>query len=290
MVHMNAHTVLNRQFFKDAIAEEQIIYSPLCLNPLMARMANEAGFGYGYLSGGALGFELAISEALLTVNEIREYARQIISRSKIGLIVDIGVGFGDPVHTWRAIRELEAVGATAVEIEDQVAPKRVHHHKGVEHLVSSQEMVEKIKEAVSAREDRNLQIIARTSAISNESMESALSRAKAYRAAGADVILLQPRDELEFEAIQSHLEPPLALISAPGRWPEKTLLESGFRLVFDPFTAQVASVQAIKTVFETVSRDGSLARLDAIMAEYRKLQDYAGLQSLYELEERTTEK
>ena len=107
-----------------------MIYAPLCLNPLMARIATEVGFKYGYLSGGALGFELAISEALLTVNEIREYARQIISRSEIGLIVDIGVGFGDPVHTWRAIRELEAVGATAVEIEDQVAPKRVHHHKG----------------------------------------------------------------------------------------------------------------------------------------------------------------
>ena len=290
MERMNGQITANRQFFKDSVAEEQMIYAPLCLNPLMARIATEVGFKYGYLSGGALGFELAISEALLTVNEIREYARQIISRSEIGLIVDIGVGFGDPVHTWRAIRELEAVGATAVEIEDQVAPKRVHHHKGVEHLVSSQDMIEKIKEAVSAREDRTFQIIARTSAISNESMESALSRAKEYREAGADVILLQPRDEQELEAIRSHLQPPLALISAPGRWPEETLLESGFRLMFDPFTAQVASVQAVKTVFETVSRHGSLAELDSMMNEYRKLQIYAGLESLYELEERTTEK
>ena len=121
-------------------------------------------------------------------------------------------------------------------------------------------------------------------------MESALSRAKEYREAGADVILLQPRDEQELEAIRSHLEPPLALISAPGRWPEETLLESGFRLMFDPFTAQVASVQAVKTVFETVSRRGSLAELDSMMSEYRKLQIYAGLESLYELEGRTTEK
>ena len=287
---MNGQITANRQFFKDSIAEEQIIYAPLCLNPLMGRIATEVGFKYGYLSGGALGFELAISEALLTVNEIRECARQIISRSEIGLIVDIGVGFGDPVHTWRAIRELEAVGATAVEIEDQVAPKRVHHHKGVEHLVSSQEMVEKIKEAVRAREDRTFQIIARTSAISNESMASALSRAKEYREAGADVILLQPRDEQELEAIRSHLQPPLALISAPGRWPEEMLLESGFRLMFDPFTAQVAQVQAVKTVFENVSRHGSLDELDSMMSEYRKLQIYAGLESLYELEERTTEK
>jgi len=104
------------------------------------------------------------------------------------------------------------------------------------------------------------------------------------------VILLQPRDEQELEAIRSHLQPPLALISAPGRWPEEMLLESGFRLMFDPFTAQVAQVQAVKTVFENVSRHGSLDELDSMMSEYRKLQIYAGLESLYELEERTTEK
>ena len=95
---------------------------PLCLDPLTARLAEQVGFRFGYLSGGALGYSYAVSEALLTLTEICEITRKITQRSGIGLIVDGGVGFGDAVHVTRAVWEIEAAGAVAIELEDQVAP------------------------------------------------------------------------------------------------------------------------------------------------------------------------
>ena len=128
------------------------VFAPVCLDPLMARTLEGLGYGAAYLSGGALGFQLAVSEALLTLTEMAEAARRITARSSIALIVDGGVGFGDAVHTSRAVAEIEATGAAAIELEDQVAPKRAHHHKGVEHLVSLETMVGKLEAAVAARD------------------------------------------------------------------------------------------------------------------------------------------
>lgn len=256
----------------------------------MARIAQETGFTCGYLSGGALGFELAVSEALLTITEVSSYARQITSRSDISLIVDAGVGFGDAVHAWRTCRDIEATGAVALEIEDQVSPKRVHHHKGVEHLVSMSEMEGKIRETVAARDDPNFTVIARTSAIANESINAAIRRANAYAGAGADVILLSPRSEEEIKLLGASISIPMAIIATPGKWRPDLLLENNFRLVLDPFSGQVTAIQAIQRAFAEAYRGNSLTNLDSLMDTYKTLQIHAGLQELYEIEERTTEK
>ena len=124
-----------RTRFKAALAGPDPVFAPLCLDPLAARLASDAGFAAGYLSGGALGFQYAVGEALLSYTEIADVARRITARSDLPLIIDGGVGFGDAVHTARATALFEATGAVAVEYEDQVAPKRLHHHIGVEHLV-----------------------------------------------------------------------------------------------------------------------------------------------------------
>ena len=145
-----------RARFSAAIAGDHPIFAPLCPDPLNARLVESLGFGAGYLSGGALGFQYAVGEALLTPTEIADAAHRITARSALPLIIDGGVGFGDPVHTARAAALFEATGAVAVEFEDQVAPKRLHHHIGIEHLVPTQEMVDKITAAVGARTDSRL--------------------------------------------------------------------------------------------------------------------------------------
>ncbi|MEL7209859.1 MAG: isocitrate lyase/phosphoenolpyruvate mutase family protein, partial [Actinomycetota bacterium] len=104
---------------------------PLALDPLAARQCAAVGFDAVYLSGGALGYAYAVSEALLTLTEICDVAARITRRCDLPLIVDGGVGFGDAVHLTRAIWDVEATGAAAIEIEDQVAPKRVSHHRGI---------------------------------------------------------------------------------------------------------------------------------------------------------------
>ena len=103
---MNARTTLRQR-----LEQGPPVLAPVCLDPLAARLIEQLGFGAGYLSGGALGFSLAVSEALLTVTEIATATRQITQRSALPLIVDIGVGFGDAVHVSRTIREAEAAGA-----------------------------------------------------------------------------------------------------------------------------------------------------------------------------------
>ena len=91
-----------RTQFRQALAGPEPVFAPLCLDPLTARMVEQAGFGGGYLSGGALGFQYAVGEALLTLTEVADAARRITSRSDLPLIVDGGIGFGDAVHMARA--------------------------------------------------------------------------------------------------------------------------------------------------------------------------------------------
>ena len=133
------------------------------------------------------------------------------------LIVDGGVGFGDAVHLTRAIREIESAGGAAIEIEDQVSPKRAHHHKGVEFLEPLEVMVDKVREAaVGARSDPDFLIIARTGAVRNESFESAIERSLAYREAGADVLMIFPTDDEQIAQAGELLGGPLAIMGAGG--------------------------------------------------------------------------
>ncbi|MBO0893226.1 MAG: isocitrate lyase/phosphoenolpyruvate mutase family protein, partial [Acidimicrobiales bacterium] len=250
----------------------------------------ELGFDTAYLSGGALGYSLAVSEALLTVSELAAAVSAITKRSGISMVADIGVGFGDPVHVARAVWELEAAGAAAVEVEDQVAPKRVSHHRGIEHLVPTSDMVAKIRTAVASRRDPDLLVIARTGAIRHEGFEAALERGRAFFAAGADLVLLSPQADEEWRTATKELPGPVAVLSrldarSPAEW-----RELGYALVLDPFTGQVVAFDAIQRAYRAQHEGRSLERsreeLDAV---YRRLPAVAGLEPLYDIERATTE-
>src|SRR5829696_3585913 len=131
---------------------DELVVAPLALDALSAALAKRTGFYAVYLGGGGLGYARGVSEALLTATELAEATRAICERVDVAVVVDGGVGFGDAVHMARTIRLIEQAGAAAIEIEDQVAPKRAHHHKGIEHLVTTDEMAGKIAAAVDARQ------------------------------------------------------------------------------------------------------------------------------------------
>src|SRR5262245_26659995 len=120
------------------------ITAPLVLNPLMARMAESAGFPAGYLGGGATGFLKVALEANLNLTEMCQAAIDIHAVSALPLILDGACGFGDPMHMHRTIGMTEAAGFAAIEIEDQLMPKRAHHHIGIEHMIPQELMVAKI--------------------------------------------------------------------------------------------------------------------------------------------------
>lgn len=274
-----------------ALRDADTVIAPLCLTPLQARLTESLGFRAGYLSGGALGYELAVSEALLTLSELAEAARRITARSGLPLIVDGGVGFGDPVHMVRTIREIEAAGAAGIEIEDQVAPKRVSHHRGIEHLVSTGAMEDRIRAAVDARRDPDFVIVARTGAVRNESFDAAIERCVAYGEAGADLVMLMPSNEEEWTQAAHRIPVPLATIAAMDARSPEIWRSLGWRLVIDPFTAHTVAVDAMRTAYAAFQRDGDTGvPLAQRFAVYREFSDLAGLGEFYDLEDRTTER
>ncbi|MFV0525587.1 MAG: oxaloacetate decarboxylase [Acidimicrobiales bacterium] len=280
--------------FRHALAGPRPVVAPLCLDPLDACLIEEAGFEAGYLSGGALGFRYAVGEALLTMTEIAAAARRITARSDLALIVDGGVGFGDAVHTARATAEFEATGAVAVELEDQVAPKRLHHHVGVEHLVDTEEMVGKLQAAAGARTDSDFLIIARTGAFRHEGYEAGIERLAAYRDAGADVLMAlvggEDAGRLGAAAPSRLGGAPLAIITSLDTRPLAEWGRLGWSLIIDAFTTQALAVAATRAAYRSYRTTGVTGTEINGMGLHRELVELTGLDPLLDIERVTTER
>src|SRR5687767_13325307 len=193
------------------------ITAPLVLNPLMARMAEAAGFSAGYLGGGATGYLKVALEANLNLTEMCQAAIDIRAVSSLPLILDGACGYGDPMHMHRTIGMAEAAGFAAIEIEDQLVPKRAHHHVGIEHMIPQTLMAAKIREAAAARRSHDFVIIGRTNAMRASDMDDALRRGEAYRKAGADVLLLSmARKPEQLRTIAQKLGGPLMYLTSRG--------------------------------------------------------------------------
>lgn len=275
----------------DQNADTRPVFSTLCLDALSARIAQQSGFTCGYVSGGALGYAHAVSEALLSVDELADVVRHVAARSDLDIIVDAGVGFGDAVHVTRAVQVLEAAGACAIELEDQVAPKRVSHHRGIEHLIATAEMVDKIKCAVDARRSHSTSIIARTGAVANESMSAACERAQAYVAAGADMILMMPRSAQEWAEADACVDVPLVCFGALGARSAEEWRQLGVSVVVDPFTAQVLQVRALQEIYDDFAAGRSpQVTVKTLFETYAQLDALAGFAELYQIEDATTER
>lgn len=275
---------------RSRLTDPQPIFAPLVLDALTARLCSEVGFEAGYLSGAALGYSLALSEALLTITELGDASRAITRRSELPLIVDVGVGFGDPVHVVRTVWEAEHAGAAAIEIEDQVAPKRVSHHYGVEHLISPTEMCAKISSAAEARVDPDMVIIARTGACRHEGVGSAIERGRRYVDAGADVLMVLPENKADLAEIRQAVAFPIAVIDAIDRYDLREWESLGVDIVIDPFVGQVVPLEALrKSYVGLMSGRGSGKTPSELMDLYRDLPRAAGLRPLFEIEAVTTE-
>ncbi len=266
------------------------MFAPLALDPLNARLIEEAGFPAGYLSGGALGFQYAVGEAQLTSTEIADAARRITARSELPLIVDGGVGFGDPIHVARATQLFQATGAVAVEFEDQVAPKRLHHHVGVEHLVPTEDMVAKIEAAVAARTDPDFLIIARTGGFRNEGFDAGVARLGAYRDAGADIMMALCRERELKPVAERFAGTPLSIITGLDHHTPQEWTDLGWKLIIDSFTAQGLAVSHTREAYRRFRTEGKSGVDAGGMQLHRELVELCGLEPWLDLERRTTER
>jgi methylisocitrate lyase len=268
----------------------ELVVAPLALDALSAALAVQCGFDSVYLGGGGLGYQRAVSEALLTATEMAEACRAITERVDVSVVVDGGIGFGDAVHMARSVRLLEQAGAAAVEIEDQVAPKRAHHHKGVEHLVAKEEMAGRIAAARDARRGDYPVIIVRCNSLSHEGVQRTLERLAAYTEAGAELLMAMPRSPEQFEAISAGTTLPLAAMTiGPGR-PAAEMLAAGYALSVDPMSTTVLAYQAMKAGYEGI-RSGAGFGMSAaeVLAVIHEVGETMNIEALYEIEARTTE-
>src|SRR6266436_5967334 len=196
---------------------------PGVANALAARVVADQGFAAAYVTGaGIANTFLGVPDiGLVSVTELAEHVAAIREAFPGALVVDADTGFGNAVNLIRTVQLLERAGADALQIEDQVFPKRCGHFSG-KHVIPAAEMVSKVKAAVDTRRDGDLLIIARTDAIAPEGYEAAIARAVAYREAGADVTFVEAPTSMEQMAeIPRRLPWPQILnIVMGGRTPE----------------------------------------------------------------------
>ncbi|MEX0781222.1 MAG: isocitrate lyase/PEP mutase family protein [Dehalococcoidia bacterium] len=269
----------------------ELVVAPLALDALSAALARRVGFDTVYLGGGGLGYQRAVTEALLTATELSEATRAITERVDVHVVVDGGIGFGDPVHLARAIRLIEDAGGAAIEIEDQVAPKRVHHHKGVEHLVPPEEMAGRIRAAVDARRDPDFLIIARCNSFAHEGVDATLERLALYAEAGADLLMPIARSAEQHAAASQGTHLPLAaMVIGPGR-PASEMIAAGYALSVDPMSAQVLAYRAMQSGYEGIRAGAGFGMTaQAVLEAIREIGDTISIDALYEIESRTTER
>ena len=273
------------------------VTAPLVLNPLMARMVEAAGFGAGYLGGGATGYAKAALEANLNLTEMCQAALDIRAVSALPLILDGACGYGDPMHMHRTVGMAEAAGFAAIEIEDQLVPKRAHHHVGIEHMIPTELMAAKVKEAVAARRSSEFLIVGRTNAMRASDMDDALRRGEAYRRAGADLVLLSMANRPEqLRAIAERLGGPLMYLAGRGGLAGlgmslKDLGGLGYKIVADPSTPLLAAFVAWKKVYAGLAQDfgGGQATVDWSPVEHEML-GVIGIETLLAVERATVEK
>jgi 2-methylisocitrate lyase-like PEP mutase family enzyme len=280
--------------FRALIRGDDLIVAPLVLNPIMAKLAEESGFKAIYLGGGSLGWVKCVTEANLTLPEMTEIAVELTANSRLPIVLDAGGGWGDPVHIHRTIAMSEAAGIAAIELEDQLLPRRVEHHVGVDHLIPLELMLEKIAEAKAARTNPDFVIIARTNARRAYDLNEALRRAEAFHKAGADMIFVHTRSADELRIVGERIPGPLMMFAPPDgfngfAFSEHDLAKLGYRLAASSGTAFAAMYKAIRQSYQCLARgeiDPFLGHggADQLMKEAHKT---CGLDALLAVERRT---
>ena len=233
------------------------------INAYTALLAEQAGHEAIYLSGGGVAASsLGVPDlGITTLQDVLIDVERITNASSLPLLVDADTGWGGAFNISRTVKSLISYGAAGLHIEDQVAQKRCGHRPNKE-IVSSEEMVDRIKAAVDAKTDQDFVIMARTDALANEGLESAIERAKAYEESGADALFPEALIELEqYEEFKKHVKIPiLANITEFGQTPLFScdqLNQAGVDMVLYPLSAFRAMSKAAEAVYLDINKNGT---------------------------------
>lgn len=279
---------------RELLAQPDLLVAPGAYDALSARLIAQAGFPAVYMTGfGTAASVLGQPDVgLLTMSEM--VSRAAALAAVVGerpLIADADTGYGNPINVRRTVHEYERAGVAAIHIEDQVWPKKCGHMEGKQ-VIPLDEMVQKIRAAVDARQDPDFVIIARTDANAVYGLEDALHRGQAYREAGADVIFIEaPRSMEELRAIaQAFPDVPLLYNWAEsGKTPLLSLEEIhalGFKLVIFPVSLLFAATQTLLSLLEVLKQGQTPTGFAERTISFAQFTEQVGLPDIQSLERR----
>lgn len=267
----------------------EILVAPGAFNALSASLVQQAGFQAVYCSGAGIANMLLgrPDVGLVTMSEMVQQIRYMAAVTTLPIIADGDTGYGNPLNVVRTVQEYESAGAAAIQLEDQVFPKRCGHFEGKQ-VIPAAEMVAKIRAACDSRSNPDTVIIARTDARAVLGLEQAMERARAYREAGAELIFLEaPTSVDELRQVGGLPGWQMANMVENGKTPLLTadqLGELGFRLVIFPNTGMRAALKAMEAALSQLGQErtsaGMLDRL-ATMADRNRV---TGMEQIQELE------
>jgi 2-methylisocitrate lyase-like PEP mutase family enzyme len=244
----------SRRRLRAAIVAGELIVAPGVFDGVSASLVRRMGFPAAYMTGAgvaASGFGLP-DIGLVTQTEMAERARMLVRvLGKVPLIADADTGYGAVLNVVRTVRDYEAAGVAAIQLEDQAFPKKCGHLPDKE-LIAADEFVGKLSAALEARTDPDLVVIARTDARAPLGLDAAIARANAYAAAGADVIFVEaPQGADETEEIAKQVAAPLLInLVIGGLTPIESssrLQDLGYAIAIHPSLALGAAAYAMLT-------------------------------------------
>ncbi|OZD12581.1 carboxyvinyl-carboxyphosphonate phosphorylmutase [Rhodococcus sp. 06-156-3C] len=241
------------------------LIAPGAYDSLSARLIEQAGFEAVYMTGFGTTASLIgrPDVGLISATEMVDNARRIVAAVDVPVIADGDTGYGNAINVLRTVKLYEQAGVSAIQLEDQVTPKRCGHMSGKQ-VIPLREMLGKITAALDARRDPDFLIIARTDAAAVDGVNSAIERARAFAAAGADLLFVEaPSSTHDISRITQELSgvAPLVFNSAEGgKTPALTLPqldELGFSLVLYPISTLLAATAGMRSILATIARDGT---------------------------------
>jgi len=270
------------------LKSNKILRVPGAYNPLTAKLIEEIGYDAVYISGGVMSNDLGYPDiGLTTLKDVSYRSNQISRVTNLPTIVDIDTGFKSCKET---IETFENFGISAVHLEDQIERKRCGHLENKE-LISSEQMVKKIKECVNAKKDKNFKIIARSDANSIEGIDKMIDRCKAYIDAGAEIIFPEAlKDEKEFEKVRKSLNSYLlANMTEFGKSKllnYKDLENLGYNIVIYPITTQRLAMKNVEDGLRAIFADGHQNNIIDKMQTRKRLYDLVEYEKYNSMDEK----
>ena len=278
-----------------ALSGKGLIVAPGVYDMISAKIADGLGFQALYMTGYGVSASLGLPDAgLATYTEMVGRVFQVCQGTATPVICDADTGFGGLLNLERTVKGYEAAGAAAIQLEDQVFPKRCGHTPG-RRVIPAEDMARKIEVAAASRSSRDFLIVARTDARTSLGLDEALRRGEAYARAGADVLFIEsPESEEEMARIGRHFDVPvMANMADGGRTPilPRARLEAlGYRIAIFPVTGLLAAAAALERVYGVLKAQGSSDLLQDDLYPFDRFCRLVGFEHVWDFEKRWPER